>query len=137
MKGLVTRNTHVQYETVIGKRFLPNGPFSAFFNDFEIFNGPFLIILHRLLWAIFQVNGTMVHGPLPSLSLMKALSLLVRKLWPRLKFFKSRSNSRSRSRGQKLWYHVKGLVTRNTDVQYESPISSSKKVMAKVKVFQK
>ena len=41
----------------------------------------------------------------------------------------------SRSRGQKLWYHVKGLVTRNTHVQYESSISSGKKVMAKVKVF--
>ena len=54
---------------MIGKRFLPNGPFSAFFNDFEIFNGPFLIILHKLLWAIFQVNGTMAHGPLPSQSL--------------------------------------------------------------------
>ena len=54
---------------VIGKRFLTNGPFSAFFDDFEIFNGPFLIILHRLLWAIFQVNGTMAHGPLPSQSL--------------------------------------------------------------------
>ena len=50
-----------------------NGPFSAFFfNDFEIFNGPFLIILHRLLWAIFQVNGTMAHGPLPSQSLALA-----------------------------------------------------------------
>ena len=42
---------------------------------------------------------------------------------------------RSRSQGQKLWYHVKGLVTRNTPVQYESPITSGKKVMAKVKVF--
>ena len=29
------------------------GPYSAFFNDFEIFNGPFLIILHGLRWAIF------------------------------------------------------------------------------------
>ena len=38
--------------TVTGKRFLPNGPFSAFFNDFEIFIGPFLINLHRLLWAM-------------------------------------------------------------------------------------
>ena len=43
-----------------------NGPFSGFFKDFEIFNGLFLIILHRLQWAIFQVNGTMAHGPLPS-----------------------------------------------------------------------
>ena len=68
---------------------------------------------------------------------MKALSLLVRKLWPRLRFFKSRSNFKSRSLGKKLWYNVKGLVTRNTHVQYESPISSGKKVMAKVKVFQK
>ena len=51
---------------MIGKRFLPNGQFSAFFNDFEIFNGPFLIILLRLLSAIFQVNATMAHGPLPS-----------------------------------------------------------------------
>ena len=30
---------------------------------------------------------------------------------------------------------MKGLVTRNKHVQYESPISSDKKVMAKVKVF--
>ena len=34
-----------------------------------------------------------------------------------------------------LIYHVKGLVLRNTHVQYESSISSGKKVMAKVKVF--
>ena len=43
--------------------------------------------------------------------------------------------SRLRSQGQKLWYDVKGLVTRNTHVQYESPIDYGKKVMAKVKVF--
>ena len=42
----------------------------------------------------------------------------------------------SRSQGHKLRYHVKGLLTRKTHVQYESPISSGKKVMAKVKVFQ-
>ena len=66
---------------------------------------------------------------------MKALSLLVRKLWPRLKFSKVGQTSRSRSRGQKLWYHVKGLVTRNTHLQYESSITFGKEVMAKVKVF--
>ena len=32
---------------------------------------------------------------------------------------------------------MKGLVTRNTYVQYESPVSSGKKVMSKVNVFQK
>ena len=37
--------------------------------------------------------------------------------------------------GKKLRYQVKGLVTRNTHVQYESSITSGLKVMAKVKVF--
>ena len=37
--------------------------------------------------------------------------------------------------GQKLWNDVKGLVTRNADMQYESLSSSGLKVMAKVKVF--
>ena len=36
-------------------------------------------------------------------------------------------SSRSRSQGQKLWYRMKGLVTRNTHVQYESPITSGLK----------
>ena len=31
--------------------------------------------------------------------------------------------------------HVRGIVTTNTHVKYESPNSSSLKVMAKVKVF--
>ena len=66
---------------------------------------------------------------------MKALSLMVKKLWPMLKFSKVGQTSRSRSRGQKLWYHVKGLVSRNTFEQYQSPITSGKKVMAKVNFF--
>ena len=43
----------------------------------------------------------------------------------------------SSSPGKNYWYYLKGLVTRNTHVQYKSPITSGKKVMAKVKVFQK
>ena len=38
-------------------------------------------------------------------------------------FSKVGQTSRLKSRGQKLRYNVKGLVTRNTHVQYESPIS--------------
>ena len=68
---------------------------------------------------------------------MKAISLLVRKLWPRLKFFKSRSNFKVKVMRSKIMYHVQGLITRNTHVQYESPITSGKKVIAKVNVFQK
>ena len=52
-------------------------------------------------------------------------------------FSKVGQTSRSRSQGQKLWNQVKGLVRRNTHMQYESPITCGKKVMAKVKVFQK
>ena len=57
---------------------------------------------------------------------MKAMSLTVHKLWPR-----------SRLLGQKSWNGVKGLVTRNAYMQYESPSSSRLKVMAKVTVFKK
>ena len=37
--------------------------------------------------------------------------------------------SRSRSQGQILWYHVKGIGTRNTHVQYESSITSGLKAL--------
>ena len=37
----------------------------------------------------------------------------------------------------KLWYGVKDLVTRNTHVKYESPISQGSQFMTKVKVFEK
>ena len=42
---------------------------------------------------------------------------------------------RSRSKGQIRRYPKKGLVTRNTQVKYESHSSSKSKVMGKVKVF--
>ena len=45
--------------------------------------------------------------------------------------------SRSRSLSKNLWYHVKGLVIRNTHVKYESPISYGISVIANIKVFQK
>ena len=48
---------------------------------------------------------------------MKALSLLVRKLWPRLKFFKSRSNFKVKVTRSKITVLLEGLVTRNTHVQ--------------------
>ena len=66
---------------------------------------------------------------------MIALSLLVRKLWPRLMFLKSRSNFKVKVVRSKIKVPYEGLATRNTHVQYESFISSCKKVMAKVKVF--
>ena len=66
---------------------------------------------------------------------MKALPLMLFKLWPMLKFSKVGQSSRSRSQGQKLWYHAKGLVLKNTHVKYESPTSYGLKVMTNVKVF--
>ena len=66
---------------------------------------------------------------------MKALSHLVLKLCLRLKFFKSRSNVKVRR--SKIMVPCERSCHKNTHVQYESPISSGLKVMAKVKVFQK
>ena len=45
---------------------------------------------------------------------MKALCLMVGKLWAGLKFSKCRSKVKVRSRDQNLWYNRKGLVIRNT-----------------------
>ena len=54
---------------------------------------------------------------------MKALSLLVWKLWPRLKFFKRRSNFKVKiTRSKNYGTNVKGLVRRNTHMKYESSI---------------
>ena len=69
--------------------------------------------------------------------IIKALSILVQKLWSRLIFSKVGQTSRSRSRGKTFYFQQKGLATRNTHVKYESPISFGSKVMAKVKFFQK
>ena len=50
---------------------------------------------------------------------------------------KKKIRKRSLSLGQKFWYDMKGLVTRNVHLKYESPISCGCfiKVMTKVKVF--
>ena len=55
-----------------------------------------------------KVTNFGTHGKVLSQGIyicnMNALPLLVRKLWPRLKFFKVGQTSRSRSQGQNLWY---------------------------------
>ena len=66
---------------------------------------------------------------------MKALSLVVRKLWPSLFFSKSRSNLKVKVMRSKFLQRVKVFVTRNTHMRYESSIYNGLKVMAKVKVF--
>ena len=67
---------------------------------------------------------------------MKDLSHRKKKLWPMLKFFKSRSKVTVKvTHVQNLWFRREGLVIRYTHAKYESPISYNKKVMANVKVF--
>ena len=63
---------------------------------------------------------------------MKVPSLLVRKLWPRLKFFKSTSNFKVK-RLNNRWYHVKGIVTRNKHVHYESLSILERKLWQRLK----
>ena len=55
---------------------------------------------------------------------MKAPSLLVKKIYQRLSFFfRKKVGQKSRSRGQNFGYGEKGLVTRNTHVQYVKAVS--------------
>ena len=65
---------------------------------------------------------------------MKALSLLVRKLWPRLKFFKSRSNFKVKVTRSKI-IMVPCERSCHEKYTYEISIFNGLKVMAKVKVF--
>ena len=67
-----------------------------------------------------------------SVKLMKALLLMVEKLWNGNSFPKESQTSESRSLGQNSWYGMKGLVIRNEHVQYKSPICISSYIMAKV-----
>ena len=66
---------------------------------------------------------------------MKALSDRIKKLWPMLKFFKSRSKVTVKVTSSKFMIPLKGLVIKITHARYERLISKSKKVMTNVKVF--
>ena len=57
-----------------------------------------------------------------------------RRMAAKVTVFFSKVGQSSRSQGQQLSYHVKGLVTRNDHLKYESPVSFGLKVMTKVKV---
>ena len=63
---------------------------------------------------------------------MKIPSLRIKKLWPMLKFFKSRSKVMVKVTCS--WYRLQGLVIRNNHAKYESPFSCGKKVIQNVKV---
>ena len=54
---------------------------------------------------------------------MNSLSLRIKKLWPILKIFKSRSNVMVKVTCSKVMVLSEGLVIRNTHAKYESPIS--------------
>jgi hypothetical protein len=64
---------------------------------------------------------------------MKALAPADQKLLTRLKFLKSRSNSKVK--GSRSWYQMKGLTMRNAHMKYETPNTYQSKVITKVKVL--
>ena len=81
MKGPVTRNTHVQYESSItpGKKVMAK---VKLFQKWVKLQGQGHEV--KNYGTMRKVLSQGIH-----MCNMKALSLLVRKLWPRLKFFKS------------------------------------------------
>ena len=68
---------------------------------------------------------------------MKALALMVPKLWPRLKFLKSRSKVKVKVTRPKMRVPLERLALGNAYIKYESHNSYGSQVMAKVKVFEK
>ena len=69
---------------------------------------------------------------------IKALALTVQTLLARFKFSKMGQTPRSRSQGKKKqWYPQKGLITRNTQVKYQSSSTHCSKVISKVKVSER
>ena len=131
MKGLFTRNSHVQYES-------PTSSSLKVIAKVKIFQKYMLVKLqcqgHDVKnyctgWKVFVSRNTHTQYESPTTSGLKVMAKV------EVFFSKVGQTLRSRSQGKKFWYQVKGLVTRNTNVQYESPTSSSLKVMDKVKVF--
>ena len=84
MKGLVTRNTHVQYENSItsGKKVMAK--VKVFQKKVKLQGQGHEVKNYGTMWKVLSQGIHMCN--------MKALSLLVRRFWPRLMFFKSRSN---------------------------------------------
>jgi hypothetical protein len=64
---------------------------------------------------------------------MKALSLTIHNIWPMLKFFKSRSNFKVKTRRSSILVWVERSC--HKEHTYESPITYHSKDMANVKVF--
>ena len=51
--------------------------------------------------------------------------------------YEANSRGGRHRQNQNLWYQYKGLVTRNMNLKYESPITYHSKDIANVKVFEK
>ena len=66
---------------------------------------------------------------------MKALPLMVEKLWHIFNFKICRSKVTFKVTRSKFWYEWQGLIIRNVHVKYESPTFNGSNVMVKVKVF--
>ena len=76
----------------------------------------------KKLW--YHVQGLVIKNTNVKYKHPTLYQFMVLQLWPMLMFFKSRLNFKvTRSQGQKLWYHLKSLVIRNTHIDYESPTS--------------
>jgi hypothetical protein len=66
---------------------------------------------------------------------MKALSLTIQNIWPKLKFLKSGSDCKVKVTRSKNLVPIEGLVIRNTHMKYESPLTYHSKDMANIRVF--
>ena len=85
------------------------------------------------MWKLLSQGIQMCN--MKALSRMKALSLLVWKLWPRLKFLKSRSIFKIKFKRSKIKVPCERSCHKEYTLQHESTITSGLKVMAKVSII--
>ena len=129
VKRPVTRNTHVQYESPIfaGLKVITKVKFFKSRSNFKVNVTRSKLIVPRERCCHKEYTCAIWK---PHLFWFESYG----QGWS---FSKVGQTSRSRSQGKKLWYHVKGVITRNTHVQYESHITSGLKVWPRLKFFLK
>ena len=82
VKGLATRNTHIQYESLASSGKKVMAKVKVFSKEGQTSRSRSQKLWHQVKGLVTRNTHVQYESPI----------LLVRKLWPRLKFFKSRSN---------------------------------------------
>ena len=125
VKGLVIRNTHVQYESSIssGWKLWPTLKFFKNRSNFKVTRPKIMV-----------PSARSCHKEC-TCTIWKPYQFCFESYGQDYSFSKVNQTSSSRSQGKTFWSHAKGLVTRKHMCNMKNPTSSGLKVMAELEVF--